>query len=139
MRCIGGQAPVARFHHHQAQHVQSRKKRYDEQDALGLSVDEPNQRVRARQKLRLKAVGFITQISQNPTPERRSSNGHETEKTEIHSNDSCRNRNQMTNYWKKPREKDSACLVASEPFLSLLQLFSSYQHKPAILCDYRNY
>src|SRR5205823_14162046 len=100
-RCDGGLAAGARLHQPQAQHVQSRKKRYDEQDALGLPVDEPNQRVRARQKLRLKAVGFITQISQKPTPEPRSSSGHETEKTESPSNDSCRNRNQRTNCGEK--------------------------------------
>lgn len=127
----------ARLHQSQAQHVQSRKKRYDEEDALGLSVDKPNQRVWARQKLRLETVGFIAEISQNPTPERRSGNRHETEKAEIHSNDPCRNRNQMAHYRKKPREKDSACLVASEPLLGLLQLLGSHQHKSAILYDQR--
>src|SRR6267378_1843815 len=127
----------ARLHQPQAQHVQSRKKRYDEQDALGLSVDKPNQRVWARQKLRLEAVGFIAEVSQNPTPKRRPGNRHEAEKAEIHSNDPCRNRDQMANHRKKPRKKDSACLVASEPLLGLLQFFGSHQYKTAILYDQR--
>src|SRR5947207_8917814 len=127
----------ARLHQAQAYHVQSRKNRDDEQDALGLSVDKPNQRVWTCQKVRLEAIGFIAEISQNPTPERRSGNRHETEKAEIHSDDPCRNRDQMANYRHKPREKDSACLVASEPLLGLLELFGSHQHKPAILYDER--
>ena len=136
-KAMWGLCTGARLHQPQAQHIQSRKKRDDKEDAIGLSVDKPNQCVRARQKLRLEAVGFVAEISQNPTPERRSGNRNETEKAEIHSNDPCRNRDQMANHRKKPREKNSARLVASEPLLGLLQFFGSHQYKTAILYDQR--
>jgi hypothetical protein len=38
----------AGLHEPQTQHIQSRKKRDDEQDTFGLAMDKPNQRVRIR-------------------------------------------------------------------------------------------
>jgi len=115
----------AGLHQPQTQHIQSRKKGDDQQDAFGLSVNKSNQSVRIRQKLRLEPVSFVTEISQNPTPESRSRNRYETEKSEVHPNNARRNRNQMPNHGEEPCKKDPACFVASQPLLGLLQFFSA--------------
>src|SRR5262249_54172422 len=100
-------------------------------------MDETNQCVWTCQKLRLKAISFVAEISKNPAPERRSGNRHHTEEPEIHPNISSWIRDKLPNHRRKPRKKASARLVASQPLLGLLQFLRSHQYKTPILYDQR--
>src|SRR6266481_3171879 len=64
---------------------------------------------------------FLAEPSQNRTPERRPSQSHHAECSEVHPNDSSRNRNDMTDDWQKPRKENAACFVPVNPLFSPLQ------------------
>src|SRR5438128_9514485 len=127
----------ARFHQPQVQHVQSGKKRDYQQDPLCLSMDKTHQRLRARQKLRLKPISFVAEVSQDRAPKRRPCNRHETENSKVHSNNPGRNRDQMANDRKQPRKENTTNFVASEPALGAFQFLFAKQHETAALYDQR--
>src|SRR5206468_7438804 len=64
---------------------------------------------------------FLAEPSQNRTPERRPSQSHYAECSEVHPNDSSRNRNDMTDNWQKPGKENAACFVPVNPLFSPLE------------------
>ena len=100
-------------------------------------MNKTHERLRVRQKLRLKAISFVAKVSQDRAPERGASDGDETENSEVHPNNPRRDRNQMANYRKQAGKENSARLVAGQPMLRLFQFLFAEQHETAVLYDQR--
>src|SRR5947208_14373643 len=128
----GGLCRGTRLHQPQAQHVKSGKERDHQEDPTRLSMNKTHQRLRARQKLRLKAISFVAEVSQDRAPKRGTGDGDETENSEVHPNNPRRDRNQMADYRKQAGKKNSARLVAGQPMLGALQFLFTEQHETAV-------
>ena len=94
---LGSLFAAAWLHQPQAQHVKSGKERDHQQDLARLSMNKTHECLRARQQLRLMAISFVAKVRQDRTPERRTSNGHKTENSEIHLNDAGWDRDEVPN------------------------------------------
>ena len=121
----------------QSEHVKSCEKRDHQQDPARLSLDKAHKRIRISQELGFNAICFVAKVSQDRAPERRTSDGDDTENAEVHPNDPRRDRDQMANHGKQTREKDAPCFIARQPILGLFQFFRTDENEPTVLYDKR--
>ena len=119
------------------QQIQNRQYRDKQHDPMGLRLDQLHQPLRIRDEIRLSAIRFVAQISQNGTPKGRAHDGNNAKHPEIHPNNPGRNRNQMANYREETRKENAARFVALQPDFSALQFVGCDEEKSSETLDHR--
>jgi hypothetical protein len=98
---------------------------------MRLGFNETHHPVGIGKKIGLKAIGFITEISEDETPERGTEDRCHAENHEVHAHNAGWNRDQVPDDREKAGKKNAACFVTTQPHFRPLKFLPSGKKEPA--------
>ena len=113
------------------QEIEKSKCAHENNDPMRLAFNETHHPVGIGKKIGLKAIRFMTEISQDETPERGTEDRYDAENREIHAHNAGRNRDQVPDNRQKARKKNAPCFVTTQPHFRPLKFLPSGKKEPA--------